>query len=241
MKIKVVCFDIDGTMYPKWITNWKLVRSLFPSLRFALRYQRFRRYVRNHQEELTVPASRDGFRRRQALWLLGSNAHQSSEQQIERVQKRVEHQFYRQWRQAFSQLRPFRHLREALTTLHEQGVTVAALSDFPIEQKLVALDVADLVDWAACTEDSGYLKPHPSPFLMVCSALSVTCEEVLYVGDSYHKDIEGAAQVGMRTALIDPSSTSEKRRRAKAASCVQADTIFSDYQEFMERIPEMLH
>ena len=241
MKIKVVCFDIDGTMYPKWMTNWKLVRSLFPSLRLALQNQRFRRYIREHQEELTVPPSRDGFRRRQALWFLGSDEHQISEGRIEEVQRRVEHQFYNQWRHVFSRLRPFRHLREALTALHDQGVKVAALSDFPIEQKLVALGVDDLIDWSACTEESGYLKPHPSPFLMVCSALAVPCDEVLYVGDSYHKDIEGAAQVGMRTALIDPSITSEKRRRAKAAVCMKADTIFSDYREFMERIPEMLH
>ena len=98
----------------------------------------------------------------------------------------------------------------------------------------------DLVDYVACSEQSGYLKPHPAPFRMVCSQLQVEPSEVLYVGDSCKKDMVGASRVVMRTALIDPSAKSEKRRAGRYRTCPQADTIFSDYREFREHVLEML-
>ncbi len=240
MKIKVVCFDIDGTLYPKWVTNWKLVRSFFPSPLLALRYQRFRSYVRSHGEEQTLPENEEGFRIRQATWLCGENHAKRGASQVRSMSERVERQFYSCWRKAFSKLRPYPHVREAFEQLREQGITIAALSDFPVEGKLKSLEVEDLVDFVACSEQSGYLKPHPAPFRMVCFELQVEPSEVLYVGDSCKKDMVGASLVGMRTALIDPSATSEKSRVRRYNMCPQADTIFSDYREFKEHIPEML-
>lgn len=241
MKIKVVCFDIDGTLYPKWVTDWKLMRSFFPSPLLALRYQRFRSYIRSHDEEHTVPENEEGFRARQANWLCNIGSSQGDvDDRIRHMSERVERQFYACWRRAFSKLRPYPFVREAFEQLREQGVTIAALSDFPVERKLKALGVEDLVDYAACTEQSGYLKPHPAPFHMVCNDLQVEPSEVLYVGDSCRKDMVGASHVGMRTALMDPSASSEKRKDRRFKACPQADTIFSDYREFMEHIPKML-
>ena len=236
MNIQVVCFDIDGTLYPKWVTSWKLLRSCFPSISLAIRYQQFREYVRSAEHEQTVPANEQGFRERQARWLCSA----AGEQDVQKMTLRIQHQFYDRWSKDFSRLRPFPHIREAFEQLIDQKVVIAALSDFPIDGKLEALGVADLVSYAACTEQSGYLKPHPAPFLMVCSELQVQPEAVLYVGDSCRKDIIGASQVGMRTALMDPTATSEKRREQRRASCANFDVIFSDYQEFVGYLPEML-
>jgi len=241
MKLKVVCFDIDGTLYPKWVTNWKLIRSFFPSPLFAVRYQQFRKYIRAERGERTVPADEQGFRQRQATWLCQKFDQRRKKNDIHAVSAKIEQQFYNNWRKSFAKIKPFPFVREAFEALHNQGIVIAALSDFPIEQKLVALGVDDLVDFAACTESSGYLKPHAEPFLMICDKLKVAPDEVLYVGDSCRKDIVGAAQVGMKTALIDPASRSKKQRVRRRKMCPQAHIIFSDYVEFLEYLPELLH
>ncbi|MDD3822331.1 MAG: HAD family hydrolase [Sphaerochaetaceae bacterium] len=237
MKIQVVCFDIDGTLYPKWVTDWKLVRSFFPSPALALRYQRFRQEVRKEEGVLTVPQNEQGFRRRQAEWIAGEG---KSDACIERICDRIERQFYASWRKSFAHLTPFPLVRTVLEELKRRGVVVAALSDFPIEGKLKALGVEDLVDFSACTEQSGYLKPHPAPFHLVCDVLKVDPAHVLYVGDSCRKDMVGAARVGMRSCLIAPKAKDPSKRSRLHQECPEANAICADYVEFHQRIEELL-
>jgi len=234
MKVTVVCFDIDGTMYPKWVTHYKLAASVFRSPWLALRYQKFRRQVRLDEEVKTVPENKAGFRLRQAAWLSKQPSHSEATKKME---KRIERQFYASWRHAFAKLKPYPLVRETMEQLKAMGVKIAALSDFPIEQKLVALGVDDLVDFACCSEEAGYLKPHPAPFLSVCEALGVSPENVLYVGDSCQKDIIGAKRVGMQTCLIAPQA---RRANKRKELCPEAAFVCSDYKEFQEQIPKML-
>lgn len=240
MKIKVVCFDIDGTLYPKWMTNLKLVHSFFPSPLLAMRYQRFRKHVRREDSGETTPPDSEGFRLRQAAWLARQSRSLVDEDRIELMANRVEAQFYASWRKAFAHLRPYPHVREAFEFLRSKGLRIAALSDFPIGSKLSALDVEDLVSYAECTEESGYLKPHPAPFKLVCDTMEVAPSEVLYVGDSCHKDMFGAARFGMETALIDPSATTERRKERRKKHCGHAGMIFSGYAEFTEQMRKLL-
>jgi putative hydrolase of the HAD superfamily len=240
MKIKVVCFDIDGTLYPKWITDLKLVRSFFPSPLLALRIQRFREHMRREEAEKTIPPDSQGFRLRQATWVSNQSMSKAEGERVEKMARKIEKQFYANWRKAFSSLPPYAGMRGVLETLRSQGVRIAALSDFPIGSKLEALKVDDLVEYAICTEESGYLKPHPEPFLMLCEKMDVEPIDVLYVGDSCRKDMFGASRVGMKTALIDPSAKRENRMNRSSRGCQHADMIFSNYSEFMERLEKML-
>ena len=104
---------------------------------------------------------------------------------------------------------------------------VCALSDFPIGVKLRALGVEEYFSFMASSEDYGSLKPSTTPFLAMLSAISLSAEQVLYVGDSESKDIAGAKGVGMRAALISPV-------RSKVYS--KADLVFSSWNEFRERV-----
>lgn len=237
MKSKVVCFDIDGTLYPKWVTDLKLVRSFFPSPLLALRYQRFRKEVRKNQEVKVSPENQYGFRLHQAKWLSRGR----SEKDIERTMQRLELQFYDSWRSSFAYLKPFPYIREAMADLRSRGIRIAALSDFPIHHKLQALGVEDLVEFSACTEESGYLKPHPAPFGYICTAMGVEPQEVVYVGDSCRKDMEGASRVGMRTCLIAPKAKNPSTRAKLELECKDADMICADYQEFIKRIGDLLN
>ncbi len=240
MKIKVVCFDIDGTLYPKWVTDLKLVRSFFPSPLLAIRYQRFRRHIREEGVQETVPANEQGFRLRQANWMAQQNRDRETGGAVERMAEKIESQFYSSWKKSFSRLPAYPQVRETFEFLRSKGLRIAVLSDFPLEAKLAALHVDDLVDFAVCAEASGYLKPHVAPFQLVCDSMNITPPEVLYVGDSCHKDMFGASRVGMGTALIAPHATTERKKKMRQKECTYADFIFSNYNEFMEHLKHML-
>jgi putative hydrolase of the HAD superfamily len=240
MAVKAVCFDIDGTLYPKGQTGLKLMCSFWPSPRLAYHYRRFRKAVREEVGIITVPENQEGFRRRQAAWILEDMGRELTGNAVSTMEKRIEKQFYSCWKRSFSTLKPYQGIREAMLRFQSKGCRLGILSDFPVEEKLKTLGVADLIDFFCCSEDAGYLKPHPKPFHLLARNLEVGVEEIVYVGDSYHKDIVGAAGVGMKTCLI----TSKANRNRLKAGWTQvyhlAGCICADYMELTKMVENMI-
>lgn len=216
MELKAVCFDIDGTLYPKWQTKRSLLPSLCPSPTLALKYHRFRRDVRLYPSKGLKSENREEFLEKQAAWIGGK-----------RAKEKIENQFYAKWRSSFKKIKPYPFVRETFEWLKAQGLKIAVLSDFPLEQKLHTLRLEDLVDYSLCSEETGYLKPHIKPFTVVCEALALEPTKLLYVGDSYTKDVVGASATGMYSALIKPK---------KWGKGPDATFTFSDYNEFKRKV-----
>ena len=63
-----------------------------------------------------------------------------------------------------------------------------------------ALGLAPLLDVLVFSADAGVRKPAAEIFLRACSELAVDPAAVLFVGDDPVNDVQGAANVGMRTA-----------------------------------------
>ena len=52
------------------------------------------------------------------------------------------------------------------------------------------------------SEEVGFEKPHPEPFLASLRALEVAPEDALYIGDNPYHDVGGAAAVGMKSCWV---------------------------------------
>lgn len=236
--IQAILLDIDGTLYPKRMLNFRMLRSAFPSLVVAMQYNRMRKEIRRLQSlEPTVPATLEGFRRRQASIILDAGRKLVPEEEYRRVEGRLERQFYDRWPRYFASIKPFPYLREALVEATAQGLRLGVLSDFPVADKLKTLGVDDLVEYACCAEESGYLKPHPASFVYILDHMGLSSQDVLFVGDSYDKDIEGAHGVGMRTCLLKPGYGNGQRHGAVAwRKYPSADLVCGSWLEFSERV-----
>lgn len=106
-----------------------------------------------------------------------------------------------------------RDARHAIMTLVDEGVKVAVVSDYRVEDKLTALGLADL-PWSALVacDALGALKPHRRAFDDAAERLGVPTERIVHVGDRVDTDVEaaraagcgalflGAAQAGVRSA-----------------------------------------
>ena len=225
--IKALCLDIDGTLYPKHMLTLRMVRSVFPSLMLGLRFNGVRQEYRLVQElESTEPENRDGLLDRQANLMLKRYGRPVTEENTERMRKRIDDQFYHAWKQSFLSIKAYAHMREALLLAKEEGVQIVVFSDFPVERKLETLGIADLVDVALSSEDSGYLKPSAKAFSYLLAHVEASPSEVLYVGDSYSKDCQGAKRSGMYSALI----TSSKR------GYPDSDLVISSWKEFISLV-----
>jgi HAD superfamily hydrolase (TIGR01549 family) len=107
------------------------------------------------------------------------------------------------WRDALSVLGAAPALLESLRDRGlRTGLVGNAWPDPPrlLRQDAEILGLAPLLDTMVLADEAGSRKPAPEPFLRACSDLGVEPEAALFVGDDLVKDVQGAANVGMRTA-----------------------------------------
>ena len=101
---------------------------------------------------------------------------------------------------------------DTIRALKDLGLHVGIITDSDndyIETHLKALGIYRLFDSITTSEEAGYFKPHPGPFLLALEKAGVKPEEAIYVGDNPAKDCVGARNVGMLSVLLDPRG--EKR------------------------------
>lgn len=225
--IRVLCLDIDGTLYPKRMLTVRMICSAFPSLMLGLRFNAVRQKYRLEQEEQdTKPATREGLLNRQANLMLEQFGKRVTEKSTLHMRHRIDTQFYDAWQRTFRTIKPYAHMREALMMAKREGLQIVVFSDFPVAQKLQALGIADLVDVALSSECSGYLKPSVKAFSYLLDCVDASPNEVLYVGDSYTKDCQGAKRAGMHSALI----TSSRKGYS------DADLVISSWKELISLV-----
>ena len=219
--IKAIAFDIDGTLYPKRELNIRLIRSSILHLPFALRYNMMRRKIRKEDGARDIGRSDLlSFQEREAKLMY------PSKERSDWFRKKEAKVFTKPWEKSFSSIKGYPGMKEALKCAGEK-YSLAVLSDFPIGVKLDALEVREYISVAFSSGDIGALKPSATPFLALLEALSLDASEVLYVGDSEHKDVQGAKGVGMKAALISPHPS-------KVYS--KADYVFSSWKDFKDDV-----
>lgn len=75
--------------------------------------------------------------------------------------------------------------------------------------------------------DHGYRKPDRRLFELAIGALGVGAEHVLYVGNDMHRDIFGAREAGMRTAMFDSNQGTKEH-----GDC-EPDHRIADFRELL--------
>jgi len=216
--ISAVGFDLDGTLYPTYRLNIRLLPFLFRHGRLLSALGKARTIIRREQEQ--SPASvRPDFHDHQAQITAGL-----LRAQPEQILEKIDSLIYRGWGHHFSNIRLFPHVRETLAELRAAGLKLGLLSDFPPAIKLEKLGLADCWDTVLCSENTGAIKPAIQPFTELAKALGCPPEQILYVGNSRRYDAAGGRRAGMKTALIT-------RRRA---SKTKADFIFHNYRQLRD-------
>jgi putative hydrolase of the HAD superfamily len=216
--ISAVAFDLDGTLYPNYRLNIRLLPFLFRHGRLLTALGKARTIIRREQEQSPASVQPDfyDYQARITADLLHA--------QPEKIKEKINNLIYQGWERHFSKIELFPHVRELLAELKAARLKLGLLSDFPPKIKLEKLGLADCWDTVLCSEDIGALKPAIRPFTELAKAMGCPPEQVLYVGNSRRYDVAGAGRAGMKTALLT-------RRRAGKT---KADFIFHDYRQLRD-------
>ncbi|MFO8041690.1 MAG: HAD family hydrolase [Alkalispirochaeta sp.] len=219
--IRGVAFDIDGTLYP----NRRMYRA---SLGIVLSHLRlFRAFGAARKDVRTRHPIAD--LRRETAELTAQRLKISPDEATQRIDEVI----YRRWERVLGRVPLYPGVTDLLTELRRRGVPLAAMSDFPVTGKLELLGIETYWDVAFSAEDVGYLKPNVEPFEELEQRMGLRAREILYVGNSYHYDVLGAAAAGFRTAHLGGDARKPGR----------ADMAFRDFSTLhtwiLERLPEV--
>jgi len=214
-----VAFDLDGTLYPNYRLNIRLLPLAVKEIPFLAAFAKVRKIIRKEQKNGLIQY--DNFYKHQAeLTAQILNA------PPELIKEKIDVFIYRGWEPLFKKVRLFNNVLETLSALRGAGFKLGLLSDFPPEKKIEYLGLSSFWDAVYCSEYAGALKPHPLSFLKLAEQMNLPPEKILYVGNSVSYDVAGALNAGMKTAWI---RIFPKQIRVKKGP--KPDFSFSNYRQ----------
>jgi HAD superfamily hydrolase (TIGR01549 family) len=123
-----------------------------------------------------------------------------------------------------------RGLVELLQRAKRSGLQLAAFSDYPADQKLVAMGIVDFFDVVVSAQDPEVqrFKPDPKGLEITLRRLKVRNHEAIYIGDRAAVDAAAAARAGIRHLILsDRENFAELSDslvpRGSAEGCTKAD------------------
>ena len=234
MKYKAICFDVDGTLYPIRTMNRRILRLSVAHPLFGLKYRKARKEFRKHQDAFNKEIP---FRWREAAIVQsGSGAeseHDFSEESFRRLYgktyDRLHRWAYLKMEKLYERTEPFAGVAKTFEKIRDKGLKVGVFSDFPLFRKLEGMNLASLVDFAASSDDAGFLKPNAHCFEYLLYNLKMGPQDILYVGDSYEKDIVGANAASVDAVLVN---VKDLKAGDPEARYPLAKAVFRTWDEF---------
>ncbi len=129
-------------------------------------------------------------------------------------------------------LRAYPGVKETLEVLKRQGLKMAVVSDGMRLKAWMRLNEAGIDGFFDCVvtfDDTGRKKPSSEPFRKAVEELGVSPGECLFVGDWPDRDIAGAKELGMKTALAVYGCITDKNG-------TKADYEIEDVREILDII-----
>ena len=194
-QIRLVVFDLDGTLYTKKCMVWRMLKAAPRDWRMMLAERKTRRALRGQYFETKAAFDK-------AFFQLFAEIRGCSEQDaiewydnvymplmvgvIRKYYKSVE------WLPTFAEECKKRDIR--LVVLSDYGHT---------REKLAALNIEEhLFDWVVSAPELGGLKPAPQLMHQVAERMNVTPDQCLVIGDREDTDGLLAKETGARFFLV---------------------------------------
>ena len=219
--IEGIGFDLDGTLYPNYRMNLKLIPFILKESRLLSAFGKTRNIIRKEQKTHLHQGDFYEYQAEITAKILSVEPQQ--------LKEKIDLLIYRGWEPLFKTVKLFNGVIKTLNAFKNAGFKLGLLSDFPPETKLEYLGLSGIWDAVLCSECCGALKPHPLSFEKLAASLNLQPEKILYVGNSRRYDVAGATKAGMKTAWIkSPLFPGSGKKKPKP------DFSFSSYRQLYD-------
>jgi HAD superfamily hydrolase (TIGR01549 family) len=198
---RLFIFDLDGTLYDQPALRRRLAYDLFWKLiTFKIRPLDLKiiSAFREEREKHKGYASPD-LHEEQYTWCAKNLAIP-----VARAKRTIEWAMYKNPLQYLCKVK-YSGIDEVFQAIQIKGKRIAIFSDFPVEEKMGALQLkADKYFYSA---NSGIyqLKPSAPAIKYICAEMDCKLDEAILIGDRDDTDGESAREAGMKYLIIDRS------------------------------------
>lgn len=198
-KIRVVIFDVDGTLYDQSKLRKKMLFSLltYYAIRpWKLKEMLILQHFRMEREKKAGSFFKD-LENEQYNWCAVKGKYP-----IEKVREVVDRWIFRFPNQYLADCL-YPDTQSFFDALRKEGKTVAIYSDYKAHDKMKAMGLeADLIV-SSTDPDINCLKPEPKGLLSISEKLKVSTDECLFIGDRQEMDGECAIRANMPYLIIE--------------------------------------
>jgi len=194
MFYNAVIFDIDDTLYDYELCHKAALKAVAIYINDSNFEKAYSLVTKQYKLEVgNIASSHNRF-----IYFKWIKEYLKSDFSVEKV-----NELY--WKHYFSEMKPFEGVVETLDFLKNNGIKLAALTDFMAEmqyKKLNKLGLLEYFDVIVTSEEVGIEKPSMKSFQYCLKMLNETPDKVIMVGDNRDRDIEGAKNMGIYTLLF---------------------------------------
>lgn len=136
------------------------------------------------------------------------------------------------WNNFLEKMKLFPDFLNFLKTSKDKGLKIIVVTDLTAHiqhRKLIKLGVIDSIDYLVTSEEAGAEKPSPIMFELALKKLQLAPSEVVFIGDNFTKDIEGAHTKGITPYWFTPNEGHELKK-------VDYYTVFSNYKDLIDEL-----
>jgi len=117
-----------------------------------------------------------------------------------------------------------RHAYYSIVTDYEVGILTNGFAETQ-KKKFEKFNFGESATHLVISEDTGYMKPQPQVFEYATRLAGTNPESILYIGDSYTSDIQGATAIGWKTAWYTNDNNPDRMS--------EADIVFDDFNDLI--------
>jgi HAD superfamily hydrolase (TIGR01549 family) len=202
-QVKVVIFDVDGTLYDQSKLRGKMLLALLQYYMWRpwrLQDVRMLAHFRSEREKRAGVACAD-LENAQYRWCAEKGGYP-----VDKVKEVVERWMFDYPNQFLAGCR-YPGTKAFFDLLLEKGIKIAIYSDYQAQDKLKAMELpADLII-SSTDPQVDRLKPDPTGLFYIARHMGVSPQDCVFIGDRYEMDGECASKAGMPFLIIDKGTS----------------------------------
>ncbi len=187
--IKVVSWDVDGTLYSVGRMKWRLTCLFMRKVACGRGRAAFRELAALRRYRVRIETAR------LAGGALGGTLQETCRQALLDVEQRW-------YGRAIRQIGPRAGVTELLAFFAERDIPQVAFSDYQAKYKLESLRLADRFASTYAGECLGFVKPSPVGFERIAADFGIPTDGLLHIGDRADTDGAGARAAGCRCLIL---------------------------------------
>lgn len=194
---KAIVFDLDDTLYDYEALNKEALNKLcsFACERYCISPDYFKELFDRARKETKVILGETGASHNRLLYCQRFLEYLGKPPVVDAL---ILYEVY--WGYMLEHMQLRNQVEELFFDCQKYGIKIGICSDLTAHiqhRKLIKLGIAHWIDAIVTSEEAGREKPAPVMFKMIAEKLKVLPQEVLFVGDSLKKDIDGDRNAGM--------------------------------------------